>query len=60
MADTKASGKEVGANDDVASQDYWSLACYLHDTKQTNALKQLNGVMADERGLDERCRLVAD
>ena len=44
-----ASAKEVATNDDIALQEYESFVDYLDDTKQTNALKELNDFLNDER-----------
>jgi len=55
-SDVKISGAEVTTNDDIAFQEYESLVYYLQDTKQTNALKELNDFLNDERVL----RLDAD
>ncbi len=48
---TRVSGQKLTANDDIAFEGYVSLVNYLRDTKQTNALKQLNDFLSDSRAL---------
>jgi hypothetical protein len=45
----KTSSQRLTTNDDIAFEEYKSLVNYLRDTKQTNALKQLNDFLADSR-----------
>ena len=45
----KPSSQKLTTNDDIAVKEFESLVNYLQDTKQTNALKQLNDFLADSR-----------
>jgi hypothetical protein len=47
----KTPSQELTTNDDLAVKEYESLVNYLSDTKQTNALKQLNDCLSDSRAL---------
>lgn len=47
----KPSSQQSATNDDLAFAGYMSLVNYLHDTKQTNALNQLNDFLSNSRAL---------
>jgi hypothetical protein len=46
------SAKKLTTSDDVDIQELESLENYLNDTHQTNALKQLNDILSDNRAWD--------
>jgi hypothetical protein len=45
--------RETSDRDDIHIQEFLSLENYLHDTRQTNALKQLNDILADDRAMND-------
>jgi hypothetical protein len=51
--DAKPFGTELTTNDDIAIQEYESLVYHLQESNQTNALKELNDFLNDQRALQD-------